>query len=138
VAPAKGHIAFVDRQMNAQTGAIRIAASFPNPNNILRPGQFGRVRGETQLRHNALLLPQVAVQELQGMHQVYVAGADSKAHLTTVELGPQVGSNWLVEGGIAPGAKVIVDNLQKLREDAPVNPHPAPATVASATNTTGR
>jgi membrane fusion protein, multidrug efflux system len=138
VYPMKGHIAFVDRQMNAQTGAIRIAASFPNPSNILRPGQFGRVRGETQLRHNALLVPQVAVQELQGMHQVYVAGTDNKAHLTTVELGPQVGNNWLVEGGITPGVKVIVDNLQKLREGAPVNPHPAPATVASATNATGR
>jgi membrane fusion protein (multidrug efflux system) len=113
---------------------------FPNPNNVLRPGQFGRVRGETQLRHNALLIPQVAVQELQGLQQVYVAGSDNKAHLTTVELGPQVGNDWLVEGGIAPGAQVIVDNLQKLREGAPVNPHPAaaPATVASATSSAGR
>ena len=138
VYPSKGRIVFVDRQMNAQTGAIRIAASFPNPNNILRPGQFGRVRGETQLRRNALLIPQVAVQELQGLQQVYIAGADNKAHLTTVELGPQIGANWLVEGGIAPGAQVIVDNLQKLREGAPVNPHPAPATVASAGNPAGR
>jgi membrane fusion protein (multidrug efflux system) len=138
VYPVKGHIEFVDRQMNPQTGAIRIAAVFPNPNNVLRPGQFGRVRGETQLHHNALLIPQVAVQELQGMQQVYVAGSDNKAHLTTVELGPQVGNNWLVEGGINAGDKVIVDNLQKLREGAPVNPHPAAATVASATNATGR
>src|ERR1700677_4711647 len=69
VYPLKGHIEFVDRQMNPQTGAIRIAAVFPNHNNILRPGQYGRVRGETQLHHNALLLPQVAVQELQGMQQ---------------------------------------------------------------------
>jgi len=138
VYPSKGRIVFVDRQMNAQTGAIRIAASFPNPNNILRPGQFGRVRGETQLRRNALLIPQVAVQELQGLQQVYIAGTDNKAHLTTVELGPQIGANWLVEGGIAPGAQVIVDNLQKLREGAPVNPHPAPATVASAGNPAGR
>ena len=136
--PMKGHIEFVDRQMNAQTGAIRIAAVFPNPNNILRPGQFGRVRGETQLRHNALLLPQVAVQELQGLQQVFVAGPDNKAHLTTVELGPQIGTDWLVEGGLTPGAQVIVDNLQKLREGAPVNPHPAPATMASANNATGR
>src|ERR1700678_877737 len=136
--PLKGHIEFVDRQMNAQTGAIRIAAVFPNPNNVLRPGQFGRVRGETQLHHDGLLVPQVAVQELQGMQQVYVAGSDNKAHLTTVELGPQVGNNWLVEGGINAGDKVIVDNLQKLREGAPVNPHTAPATVASATNATGR
>src|SRR6202042_984159 len=138
VYPLQGHIEFVDRQMNAQTGAIRIAAVFPNPNNILRPGQYGRVRGETQLRPNALLIPQVAVSELQGMHQVYVAGTDNKAHLTTVELGPQVGNNWLVEGGITPGVKVIVDNQQKLREGAPVTPHPAPATVASASNAAGR
>jgi membrane fusion protein, multidrug efflux system len=138
VYPPKGRIVFVDRQMNAQTGAIRIAASFPNPGNILRPGQFGRVRGETQMRHHALLIPQVAVQELQGLQQVYVAGSDNKAHLTTVELGPQIGANWLVEGGIAPGAQVIVDNLQKLREGSPVNPHPAPATVASAGNPAGR
>ena len=136
--PLKGHIEFVDRQMNAQTGAIRIAAAFPNPNNILRPGQYGRVRGETQLRHNALLVPQVAVQELQGLQQIYVAGSDNKAHLTTIQLGPQIGTNWLVEGGVAPGARVITDNLQKLREGAPVNPHQAPATVASASNAAGR
>ena len=129
VFPQKGRIAFVDRQMNAQTGAIRIAASFPNPGNLLRPGQFGRVTGDTQTRKNALLIPQVAVQELQGLQQVYVAGDDNKAHLTTVELGPQIGANWLVNGGIAPGAKVIVDNLQKLREGAPVNPHPAAASA---------
>lgn len=138
VYPLKGHIEFVDRQMNAQTGAIRIAAVFPNPNNILRPGQFGRVRGETQMRHNALLVPQVAVQELQGLQQIYVAGTDNKAHLTTIELGPQIGTNWLVNSGVTPGAQVIVDNLQKLREGAPVSPHPAPATVASATTAAGR
>jgi membrane fusion protein, multidrug efflux system len=134
----KGHIEFVDRQMNAQTGAIRIAAVFPNPNNVLRPGQYGRVRGETQLRHNALLVPQVAVQDLQGLQQIYVAGNDNKAHLTTVELGPQIGANWLVEGGLAPGARVIVDNLQKLREGAPVSPHPAAPRAASAGNAAGR
>jgi membrane fusion protein (multidrug efflux system) len=72
------------------------------------------------------------------LQQVYVVGSDNKAHLTTIELGPQVGNNWLVQGGIAAGEKVIVDNLQKLREGAPVNPHPAAATVASASNTTGR
>jgi len=137
--PLKGHIAFVDRQMNPQTGAIRIAAEFPNAGNILRPGQFGRVRGETQVHHDGLLIPQVAVQELQGLQQVYVAGTDNKAHLTTVQLGPQVGTSWLVEGGIAPGARVIVDNLQKLRDGAPVSPHQAPATASvTASNATGR
>ncbi len=123
VFPHRGRIAFVDRQMNSQTGAIRIAAEFPNPGNVLRPGQFGRVKAETELRRNALLIPQVAVQELQGMQQVYIAGSDSKAHLTTVKLGAQIGTNWLVESGVSPGALIITDNLQKMREGAPVSPH---------------
>jgi membrane fusion protein, multidrug efflux system len=135
VFPHKGRIAFVDRQMNSQTGAIRIAAAFPNPGNILRPGQFGRVKAETELRRGALLIPQVAVQDFQGLQQVYVAGSDGKAHVATVTLGPQIGTNWLVEDGVSPGALVIVDNLQKLREGAPVNAHRAPAVAAAAVTT---
>ena len=73
--PHKGRIAFVDRQMNQQTGAIRIAASFPNPGNVLRPGQFGRVSASTEIRHSALLVPQAAVQELQGLEQIYRGGS---------------------------------------------------------------
>jgi membrane fusion protein (multidrug efflux system) len=140
VFPLKGRIAYVDRQMNAQTGAIRIAASFPNPGNVLRPGQFGRVKAETEMRHGALLIPQVAVQELQGLQQIYVAGADGKAHLLTVQLGPQIGTDWLVESGISPGALVITDNLQKLHEGGPVTPHQgsAVAPTAEATNSAGR
>ncbi len=130
--PRKGHIDFVDRQINPQTGAIRIAASFPNPGNVLRPGQFGRVKAETQLLHNALLVPQVALQELQGLQQVYVAGSDGKAHLVTLKLGPQVGTNWLVEGGIEPGSQVITDNLLKLTEGQPVSPHPAPPMASTS------
>jgi membrane fusion protein, multidrug efflux system len=138
--PQKGHIEFVDRQMNAQTGSIRIAAAFPNPGNVLRPGQFGRVVAETEVRHNALLIPQVAVIEFQGLHQVYVAGADGKAHTATVDLGPQIGTSWLVESGIAAGDKIIVDNLQKLREGAPVNPHAVAAANPTVTsgNAAGR
>ena len=132
--PQKGHIEFVDRQMNNQTGAIRIAAAFPNPGNVLRPGQFGRVRAETDMRHGALLIPQVAVQEFQGLQQIYIAGPDGKAHLTTVTLGPQVGTSWLVESGVSPGALVIVDNLQKLHEGAPVAAHQAPAVANTASN----
>jgi membrane fusion protein, multidrug efflux system len=137
--PQKGRIEFVDRQMNNQTGAIRIAAAFPNPGNVLRPGQFGRVKAETELRRGAVLIPQVAVQEFQGLHQVYVAGADGKAHLETVTLGPQVGTDWLVEAGVSPGALIIVDNLQKLHEGAVVTAHqgPAAAGAGAASNTTG-
>jgi membrane fusion protein (multidrug efflux system) len=138
--PQTGHIVFVDRQINAQTGAIRIAAAFPNPGNVLRPGQFGRVTAQTRLQRNALLIPQVAIQELQGLEQAFVAGADGKAHLVTLKLGPQVGTNWLVESGVGAGAKVIVDNLQKLGEGSPVSPHegPAIAPTAQATTSAGR
>lgn len=128
--PQKGHIEYVDRQVNNQTGAIRIAAVFPNPGNVLRPGQFGRIKGETEMRKGALLIPQVAVQDFQGLQQVYLAGSDGKAHLATVTLGPQIGTNWLVTGGVSSGALVITDNLQKLREGAPVDPKRGPALSA--------
>jgi membrane fusion protein, multidrug efflux system len=138
--PQKGHIVWVDRQMNAQTGAIRIAAAFPNPGNVLRPGQFGRVKADTQIRHDGLLIPQVAVVEFQGQHQIYLAGDDGKAHVATVQLNTQVGTNWLIDSGVSPGARVITDNLQKLRDGAPVSPHQGPpaAPTQSANNSAGR
>ena len=90
------------------------------------------------MRRGAVLIPQVAVQEFQGMQQIYVAGSDGKAHLMTLTLGPQIGTNWLVESGVAAGALVIVDNLQKLREGAPVAPHEIPAVAAAtASHATG-
>jgi membrane fusion protein (multidrug efflux system) len=133
--PYKGHIAFVDRQLNAQTGAIRIAAAFPNPGNILRPGQFGRVRAETEVRHNAILVPQIAVTEFQGMQQIYTVGANQTAHVNTVTLGPQLGSDQVVESGLPSGSLVITDNLQKLREGAPVSPHPAASSTGDSSPT---
>ena len=131
VYPQKGHVVFVDRQLNSQTGAIRIAASFPNPGNILRPGQFGRVRAETQTLHDAVLVPQIAVTEFQGQQQVYTVASNNTVHVNTVKLGPQYGDSWVVEGGLPGGTLVIVDNLQKLREGAPINPQPT-ATNAGA------
>lgn len=122
VYPYKGHIEFVDRELNAQTGAIRIAAVFPNPGNILRPGQFARVRAETEIRHDAVLVPQIAVSEFQGQQQVYTIGANHTVHVNNVTLGPQYGNSWVIDGGLAGGSLVITDNLQKLREGAPVNP----------------
>jgi membrane fusion protein, multidrug efflux system len=134
--PSKGHIAFVDRQLNSQTGAIRIAAAFPNPGNILRPGQFGRVKAETEVRHNAMLVPQAAVSELQGQQQVYTVSADNKAHVNNVTLGPQYGNNWVIESGLSNGDTVIVDNVQKLREGAPVSPHQEKISAAPTAPTT--
>ena len=121
----KGRIIFVDRQMNQQTGAIRIAAAFPNPGSVLRPGQFGRVTADTEIRHGAVLVPQVAVQELQGIEQIYTVGPGNHVHVVNVTLGPQHGNDWIVESGLQPGTQVITDNLQKLREGAPVAPHAA-------------
>jgi len=138
--PYKGHIVFVDRQMNQQTGAIRIAASFPNPGNVLRPGQFGRVTAATEIRHNALLVPQVAVQELQGIEQVYIAGADNHVHVVNVTLGPQYGADWIINSGLRPEQRVITNNLQKLRDGAPVSPHEISeqAAIATSSPTGGR
>ena len=131
VYPHKGHVVFVDRQLNSQTGAIRIAASFPNPGDVLRPGQFGRVRAETQTLHDAILVPQVAVTEFQGQEQIYTVAANNTVHVNNVKLGPQYGESWVIEGGLPAGSLVVVDNLQKLREGAPVNPQ-ASQTQASA------
>jgi membrane fusion protein, multidrug efflux system len=136
--PYKGHIAFVDRQMNQQTGAIRIAASFPNPGNVLRPGQFGRVSAATEVRRNALLVPQGAVQELQGIEQIYLASNDNHVHVVNVTLGPQFGSEWIIEGGLRAGDHVLTDNLQKLKDGAPIAPHEVSEQAAIATsNPTG-
>jgi membrane fusion protein, multidrug efflux system len=122
VYPQRGHVVFVDRQLNSQTGAIRIAAAFPNPGNILRPGQFGRVKAATDVRHNAVLVPQAAVNEFQGQEQVYTVAANNTVHVNNVTLGPQYGDKWVVESGLGGGSLVILDNVQKLREGAPVTP----------------
>ncbi len=140
VYPHKGHFAFVDRQMNQQTGAIRIAASFPNPGNVLRPGQFGRIDAPTETRRGALLVPQGAVTELQGIEQIYLATADNHVHVVNVKLGPQLGSDWIIEDGLQAGARVITDNLQKLREGAPIAPHEVSpqAAITTSSPTGGR
>ncbi len=121
--------------MNQQTGAIRIAAVFPNPGNILRPGQFGRVRAQTQVRRGAVIVPQIAVQELQGTQQIYTVDVNSKVHIVNVKLGPQYGNYWIVDSGAEPGMSAIADNLQKLKEGVPVAPHAA-ANDAGPTSTT--
>ena len=132
VYPHQGRVVFVDRQLNSQTGAIRIAASFPNPGNILRPGQFGRVKAETETLHSAILIPQVAVTEFQGQEQVYTVAANNTVHVNNVKLGPQYGDNWVIEGGRPADSLVIVDNLQKLREGAPVNPQTSQTQAAAS------
>jgi membrane fusion protein, multidrug efflux system len=110
--------------VDPNTGTIRIVAAFSNPGNILRPGQYGRVRVETSLKKNALLLPQSAVAESQGSHQVAVVGSDHKVSMRAVKLGETVGTMWVVDEGVKPGELVVVEGLQKLRDGTLVAPKP--------------
>ncbi len=136
----KGHVVFVDRQLNSQTGAIRIAAAFSNPGNILRPGQFGRVKAATEVLHNAVLVPQTAVNDFQGQEQVYTVAANDTVHVNNVTLGPQYGDNWVVQSGLSGGSLVITDNVQKLREGEPITPEVSvlPAAVSQSAQSGGR
>lgn len=120
--PRKGKFYAVDRQVDIQTGSIRLAGLFPNPANILRPGQYGRVRFVSYIRPGALLVPQKAVTELQGIYQVAVVSNDNKVSLKTVKVGEQTGSMWIVEEGLRPGERVVVEGVQKARDGMVVNP----------------
>jgi membrane fusion protein (multidrug efflux system) len=127
VFPETGHIVFVDRSLTAQTGALRLAASFSNPGNLLRPGQFGRVSAQTDVLHNAVLVPQKAVSELQGQNQVDVAGPDDVIHIRNVTLGPQVGSDIVILSGLSGDERVVTEGNDKLREGSKVAPQAASA-----------
>jgi membrane fusion protein, multidrug efflux system len=128
--PYKGQIVFVDRQINTQTGTIQIAGSFSNPQNLLRPGQFGRIKAETEVRHDALLIPQRAVNELQGSYQVAVVAPDNTVQIRTVELGPQIGSDWIITRGIKPNERVATEGVSSLKDGMRVSPQqPATATA---------
>jgi RND family efflux transporter MFP subunit len=124
VYPQKGKILLADRQVDSNTGTIRIVAAFPNPGNILRPGQYGRVRVETSVKKGALLLPQSAVAESQGSHQVGVVGSDHKVSMRAVKPGETVGTMWVIDEGLKPGEQVVVEGLQKLKEGTLVTPKP--------------
>jgi RND family efflux transporter MFP subunit len=120
--PQKGKILLADRQVDPNTGTIRIVAAFPNPGNILRPGQYGRVRVETSLKKGALLLPQSAIAQSQGSYQVAVVGSDHKVTMRTVKPGATVGTMWVIEEGLKPGEEVVVEGIQRLREGTLVTP----------------
>ena len=122
--PHTGEWFAADNQVDVRTGSIRIAASFPNPGNILRPGQFARIRVLSEVKPNALLVPQRAVVELQGTTQVVVIGADNKAHIQPVKMGRRIDHEWIVEDGLKAGDRIVVEGVQKAREGVPVNPKP--------------
>lgn len=118
--PIKGTNSAVDRQIGATTGALRIEALFPNPNYSLRPGQFARIRLKFDTRHNAILIPQRAVSELQGSYQVAVVDAENKIHIQPVQVGERTSSDWIIESGLNPGDRIVVEGLQKVREGVTV------------------
>lgn len=130
VYPHKGAIVLADRQIDVKTGTIRMAGAFDNPSNVLRPGQFARIRIQTDVAKNSLLVPQRSVVETQGAYQVVVVGSDNKAMIRPVKVGERVGQMWMITEGLTAGDRVIVEGLQKVKEGSPVNPKAAPAETA--------
>ena len=118
----KGKADFVDREVDTTTGAMLVQASFPNPEKLLRPGQFARVKIGGQVIADAILIPQRSVMELQGLHNVYVVDANNTAETREITVGAKVGSNWLITEGLKPGERVVYEGLQKVKDGTIVNP----------------
>jgi membrane fusion protein, multidrug efflux system len=132
VFPHHGHALLVNREVDSRTGTIQVRAEFPNQGNVLRPGQYARIRAVTENRKNALLIPQRAISELQGIYQVGVVGSDNKVTIRAVQPGPRFGDMWVIESGLQPGDKVVVDGLQRLRDGMTVAPTPFVDTQVNA------
>ncbi|HWY75841.1 MAG TPA: efflux RND transporter periplasmic adaptor subunit [Verrucomicrobiae bacterium] len=120
VYPLKGTNFAADREIGATTGALRVEAMFPNPANALRPGEFARIRVKIDVRHNALLVPQRAVSELQGSYQVAVVDGENKIHIQPVRVGDRTGNLWIIEDGLHSGERIVVEGIQKVREGVSV------------------
>lgn len=131
VYPHQGRILFADRQVNAQTGTIRIVSAFANPGNILRPGQFGRIRALTAFQENALLVPQRCITELQGRYQLAVVGPDNRVSVRDVQVGERYQDMWIVQSGVKAGDRVVSEGVSKVRDGAVVNPRPDTTHVES-------
>jgi RND family efflux transporter MFP subunit len=135
--PHRGEWFAADNQVDVRTGSLRVAALFPNPGNILRPGQFARIRVLSEIKPGALLVPQRAVTELQGTTQVAVVGPDNKVHIQSVKMGRRIDHDWIVEAGLKAGDHIVVEGVQKVREGGLVNPKPwTPPPSPSASPTT--
>ena len=120
VYPRKGKFYALDRNLDVKTGSIRYYVTFPNPGNILRPGQFGNVRFVADIKKGAMVIPQEAVNELQGSYQVAVVDENNKVSIRPVKMGERIGAMWEVTEGLKPGDKVVVQGLQKAREGSTV------------------
>lgn len=124
VYPYKGEFSFAERQVDVKTGTIRLASLFPNPGNVLRPGQFGRVRAILDVKKGAIMIPQRAVMELQGSYQVAVVTSDNKVNIRPVKTGERVDNLWVITSGLQPGERVIVEGVQRAKEGMLVKPKP--------------
>ncbi len=122
--PDHGRIIFANRQVDPQTGSITIVGEFPNPKNLLRPGQYARIRALTEILRGALLVPQAAVTQLQGNYQVVVVGQDNRAQIRMVKVGPTVGSLWVITAGLKPGEHVVAVGMEKVKEGQSVQANP--------------
>jgi RND family efflux transporter MFP subunit len=122
--PREGTFYFRDRQVDLSTGSIRIAALFPNPQSLLRPGGYGRVRVAVRVLKDALLVPQRAVSQLQGGYQVAVVDSENKVSIRTVQVGDPLGTDWIVSEGLKRGERVVAEGVQKVRPGMRVNPKP--------------
>lgn len=124
VYPHKGRFALADRQIDPNTGTLKVGALFPNPGRQLRPGQFGRLRAIIMVRKGALLVPQRAVMEMQGKYLITVITPDNKADVRPVKVAERYGSDWIILEGLKAGEKVVVEGIQKARPGVPVVPKP--------------
>ena len=131
--PEKGRIILVNREITSQTGTIQVAAEFANPDSILRPGGYGKVRIQTGMEKAALLIPQRAVIEVQSIYQVATVGADNKVAFRPVKVGDKTGQNWVITDGLKPGEKVIAQGFQRVREGMSVNAKPYVEAAAATT-----
>lgn len=120
--PYKGRFYAIDRQVDVRTGAIRVQIQFPNPGNVLRPGGFGSVSTVTRVLHGALLVPQRAISELQGGFLVAIVDQDNRARIRSVKMGQKVGAWWIVDEGLKPGDRVVVEGVQKVQDGLLVTP----------------
>ena len=132
VYPQRGTFSLADRQVDLRTGTITVQSLFPNPDNMLRPGQYAKIRVAAETRKGAMLVPQQAVQQLQGSHQIAVVGEDNKVDIravkvgeqVSVKVGEQVGNMWIITQGLNPGEQIVVSGVQKVKAGMVVNPKP--------------
>ncbi|HWH70937.1 MAG TPA: efflux RND transporter periplasmic adaptor subunit [Candidatus Sulfotelmatobacter sp.] len=130
--PLKGQVRFADNQVDVKTGTIRVVGEFPNPQRLLIPGMFTRVRALLDTQKNALLVPQRAVTDMQGRSLIAVVGPDNKVNIRPVTAGERVGADWVIEGNLKAGDRVVAEGIQKVRDGTVVNPVPLKVATATA------